>query len=157
MFAGKKFAVIADEAHSSQSGQTAAKLKSVLTTEQQEEFDETGEVEVDAEQMMIDQMLRDEMKARASHEGITFFAFTATPKKKTLELFGHRTSDEGEPQPFHLYSMKQAIEEEFILDVLRGYRTYKMFFDLGERIAGSSRHRGGGGQGEEGRDAVGAG
>lgn len=137
VFAGKKFAVIADEAHSSQSGQTAAKLKSVLTTEQQEEFDETGEVEVDAEQMMIDQMLRDEMKARASHEGITFFAFTATPKKKTLELFGHRTSDEGEPQPFHLYSMKQAIEEEFILDVLRGYRTYKMFFDLGERIAGS--------------------
>src|SRR5690625_4656783 len=70
VFAGKKFAVIADEAHSSQSGQTAAKLKSVLTTEQQEELDETGEVEVDAEQMMIDRLLRDEMKARASHEGI---------------------------------------------------------------------------------------
>ncbi|MGO1736966.1 MAG: type I restriction endonuclease subunit R [Leucobacter sp.] len=137
VFAGKKFAVIADEAHSSQSGHTAAKLKSVLTTEQQEELDETDEVEVDAEQMMIDRMLRDEMKARASHEAITFFAFTATPKKKTLELFGHRESDEDDPQPFHLYSMKQAIEEEFILDVLRGYRTYKMFFDLGERIEGS--------------------
>lgn len=137
VFAGKKFAVIADEAHSSQSGQTAAKLKSVLTTEQQEELDETGEVEVDAEQMMIDRMLRDEMKARASHEAITFFAFTATPKKKTLELFGHRDSDEAEPKPFHLYSMKQAIEEEFILDVLRGYRTYKMYFDLGEKVQGS--------------------
>ncbi|WP_205677663.1 type I restriction endonuclease subunit R [Brevibacterium aurantiacum] len=137
VFAGKKFAVIADEAHSSQSGQTAAKLKSVLTTEQQEELDETGEVEVDAEQMMIDRMLRDEMKARASHEGITFFAFTATPKKKTLELFGHRDSDEAAPKPFHTYSMKQAIEEEFILDVLRGYRTYKMYFDLGERVEGS--------------------
>jgi type I restriction enzyme R subunit len=133
----KKFAIIADEAHSSQSGNTAAQLKSVLTAEQQEELDETGEVEVDAEQMMINRMLSHEMAARASHEGISFFAFTATPKKKTLELFGHRDSDEGEPRPFHLYSMKQAIEEEFILDVLRGYRTYKMYFDLGEKIEGA--------------------
>lgn len=136
-FTGKKFAVIADEAHSSQSGQTAAKLKSVLTTEQQDELAETGEVEVDAEQMMINRMLSNELKARASHEGISFFAFTATPKKKTLELFGHRYNDETEPKPFHLYSMKQAIEEEFILDVLRGYRTYKMYFDLGEKVRGS--------------------
>jgi type I restriction enzyme R subunit len=98
---------------------------------------ETGEVEVDAEQMMINKMLSHEMAASASHEGISFFAFTATPKKKTLELFGHRDSDEGEPRPFHLYSMKQAIEEEFILDVLRGYRTYKMYFDLGEKIEGA--------------------
>lgn len=133
----RKFAVIADEAHSSQSGNTAAQLKSVLTDEQREELDETGEVEVDAEQMMINKMLIHEMAARASHEGISFFAFTATPKKKTLELFGHRDSDEGEPRPFHLYSMKQAIEEEFILDVLRGYRTYKMYFDLGEKISGA--------------------
>lgn len=133
----KKFAIIADEAHSSQSGNTAAQLKSVLTAEQQEELDETGEVEVDAEQMMINRMLSHEMAARASHEGISFFAFTATPKKKTLELFGYRDSDEGEPRPFHLYSMKQAIEEGFILDVLRGYRTYKMYFDLGEKIEGS--------------------
>ncbi|MGP9725210.1 type I restriction enzyme subunit R domain-containing protein, partial [Corynebacterium sp. AOP40-9SA-29] len=132
----KKFAIIADEAHSSQSGNTAAQLKSVLTDEQKDELDETGEVEVDAEQMMINRMLSHEMAAKASHEGISFFAFTATPKKKTLELFGHRDSDEGEPRPFHLYSMKQAIEEEFILDVLRGYRTYKMYFDLGEKIKG---------------------
>lgn len=137
VFTGKKFAVIADEAHSSQSGQSAAKLKSVLTSEQQEELAETGEVEVDAEQMMINRMLSDDLKARASHEGISFFAFTATPKKKTLELFGHRDSDEAEPKPFHLYSMKQAIEEEFILDVLRGYRTYKMYFDLAERVEGA--------------------
>ncbi|SEE79048.1 type I restriction enzyme, R subunit [Arthrobacter alpinus] len=136
-FAGKKFAVLADEAHSSQSGQTAARLKSVLTAEQQEELAETGEVEVDAEQMMIDRLLAGDMKARASHEGISFFAFTATPKKKTLELFGHSDGDEAEPKPFHLYSMKQAIEEEFILDVLRGYRTYKMYFDLAERIEGA--------------------
>ncbi|WP_129360322.1 type I restriction endonuclease subunit R [Rothia uropygioeca] len=133
----KKFAVIADEAHSSQSGNTAASLKKVLSAEQREELAETGEVEVDAEQMMINKMLSHEMAARASHEGTSFFAFTATPKKKTLELFGHRDSDAGEPRPFHLYSMKQAIEEEFILDVLRGYRTYKMYFDLGEKIAGS--------------------
>ncbi|MFC7463894.1 type I restriction endonuclease subunit R [Brachybacterium sp. GCM10030252] len=136
-FKKKKFAVIADEAHSSQSGQTAAKLKSVLSDEQLGELAETGEVEVDAEQMMIDQMLSSEMKARATHEGISFFAFTATPKKKTLETFGQRDGDDGEPRPFHLYSMKQAIEEEFILDVLRGYRTYKMYFDLGERVEGS--------------------
>ncbi|WP_312804003.1 type I restriction endonuclease subunit R [Corynebacterium variabile] len=133
----KKFAIIADEAHSSQSGNTAAQLKSVLTDEQKDELAETGEVEVDAEQMMINKMLSHEMAARATHEGISFFAFTATPKKKTLELFGHRDSDEGEPRPFHLYSMKQAIEEEFILDVLRGYRTYKMYFDLGEKIEGA--------------------
>lgn len=133
----KKFAIIADEAHSSQSGNTAAQLKSVLTDEQKDELAETGEVEVDAEQMMINRMLSHEMAARASHEGISFFAFTATPKKKTLELFGHRDSDEGEPRPFHLYSMKQAIEEGFILDVLRGYRTYKTYFDLGEKIEGS--------------------
>ena len=133
----KKFAIIADEAHSSQSGNTAAQLKSVLTDEQKDELAETGEVEVDAEQMMINKLLSHEMAARATHEGISFFAFTATPKKKTLELFGHRDSDEGEPRPFHLYSMKQAIEEEFILDVLRGYRTYKMYFDLGEKIEGA--------------------
>lgn len=137
VFKGRRFAVIADEAHSSQSGNTAAQLKSVLTAEQKDELAETGEVEVDAEQMMINRMLSQEMSARASHEGVSFFAFTATPKKKTLELFGHRDSDEGEPRPFHLYSMKQAIEEEFILDVLRGYRTYKMYFDLGEKVAGS--------------------
>ncbi|MGO1665202.1 MAG: type I restriction endonuclease subunit R [Micrococcaceae bacterium] len=133
----RKFAIIADEAHSSQSGNTAAQLKSVLTDEQKDELAETGEVEVDVEQMMINKMLSHEMAARATHEGISFFAFTATPKKKTLELFGHRGSDEGEPRPFHLYSMKQAIEEEFILDVLRGYRTYKMYFDLAEKIEGA--------------------
>ena len=136
-FKGKRFAVIADEAHSSQSGQTASKLKSVLTSEQREELEDAGEVEVDAEQIMVNQMLTDDMAARATHEGISFFAFTATPKKKTLELFGHRATDESEPFPFHLYSMKQAIEEEFILDVLRGYRTYKMYFDLGEKVEGA--------------------
>lgn len=136
-FVGKKFAVIADEAHSSQSGNTTTKLKQVLTSEQEDELADSGEVQVDAEQLMVNHLLSDDLAARATHEGVSFFAFTATPKKKTLELFGHRDSDEGEPRPFHLYSMKQAIEEEFILDVLRGYRTYKMYFDLGEKVEGS--------------------
>lgn len=136
-FKGRKFAVIADEAHSSQSGNTATELKKVLTSEQEEELNDGGEVQVDAEQLIVNQLLSDEQAARATHEGVSFFAFTATPKKKTMELFGHRDSDEAEPRPFHLYSMKQAIEEEFILDVLRGYRTYKMYFDLGEKVEGS--------------------
>jgi type I restriction enzyme R subunit len=131
-FAGKTFAVIADEAHSSQSGQTAAKLKSVLTTEQQAELEETGEVEVD-----VEQMIANEMANRVRHDNVSFFAFTATPKAKTLELFGRRPSPDAQPEPFHLYTMKQAIDEEYILDVLQGYRTYDMLFSLAEKLSGA--------------------
>ncbi|MBW4704645.1 type I restriction endonuclease subunit R [Micromonospora sp. RL09-050-HVF-A] len=121
---GKRFAVIADEAHSSQSGQISSKLKAVLTADEVKEIEDGGEVDVEA-------VLAAEMNERAESENISYFAFTATPKNKTLELFGRKGPD-GEPVEFHLYSMRQAIEEGYILDVLRGYQSY----DTALKIAG---------------------
>ncbi|WP_333768185.1 type I restriction endonuclease subunit R [Streptomyces sp. IBSBF 2435] len=123
---GKRFAVIADEAHSSQSGQISAKLKQVLTAEEIQEIEDGGEVDVEA-------VLASEMTERAESENISYFAFTATPKSKTLELFGRKGAD-GKPHEFHLYSMKQAIEEGYILDVLKGYQSY----DTALKIAGKA-------------------
>ena len=126
---GKRFAVIADEAHSSQSGEAAAKLKAVLSAEELAELNDGGEVS-------MDDVLAAQMAARAKDTGITFVAFTATPKAKTLERFGRRpnsaepASDTNKPEPFHVYSMRQAIEEGFILDVLRNYISYKLAFRL---------------------------
>lgn len=126
---GKRFAVIADEAHSSQTGQAAAKLKEVLSAEEQKELEDGGEISTE-------DLLAAQMAAKASDAGITYVAFTATPKAKTLENFGRRpdpvkpASKDNLPNPFHVYSMRQAIEEEFILDVLRNYTTYKLAFKL---------------------------
>ncbi len=126
---GKRFAVIADEAHSSQSGEAAAKLKAVLSPEEQKELEDGGEVSTE-------DVLAAQKAARADDKGITFVAFTATPKSKTLELFGTRPdpsrkpSPDNVPAPFHVYSMRQAIEEKFILDVLQNYTTYKLAFRL---------------------------
>src|SRR5208337_3206087 len=126
---GKRFAVIADEAHSSQSGEAAAKLKAVLSPEELQELNDGGEVS-------MDDVLAAQMAARADDGGITYVAFTATPKSKTMELFGTRpdpTQPAGEgnlPAPFHIYSMRQAVEEKFILDVLQNYTTYKLAFRL---------------------------
>ena len=126
---GKRFAVIADEAHSSQSGEAAARLKAVLTAEELKELGDGGEVSTD-------DILAAQMADRADDGGITYVAFTATPKSKTMELFGTRpdpTQPAGEgnlPEPFHVYSMRQAIEEKFILDVLQNYTTYKLAFRL---------------------------
>ena len=126
---GKKFAVIADEAHSSQAGEAAAKLKAVLSAEELKEIGDGGEVS-------MDDVLASQMAARATDAGITFVAFTATPKTKTMELFGTKpapskpASKDNVPAPFHVYSMRQAIEEGFILDVLRNYTTYKLAFRL---------------------------
>ncbi|MBF6045476.1 type I restriction endonuclease subunit R [Streptomyces sp. NRRL B-1677] len=133
---GKRFAVIADEAHSSQSGQISTKLKQVLTAEEVKEIEEGGEVDVES-------VLASEMTERAESENISYFAFTATPKNKTLELFGRRGAD-GKPREFHLYSMKQAIEEGYILDVLKGYQSY----DTALKIAGKAES-GDGGEVEE--------
>ncbi|MFD5213923.1 type I restriction endonuclease subunit R [Microbacterium sp. NPDC058345] len=121
--AGKRFAVVADEAHSSQSGDAANKLKELLYL---------GEaVEIDDDEPGADQ---DALIAMAAHadtaQRLSFFAFTATPKAKTLDLFGTPGPD-GKPRPFDVYSMKQAIEEGFILDVLKNYTT----FDMAARIA----------------------
>ena len=126
---GKRFAVIADEAHSSQSGEAAAKLKAVLSAEELQELNDGGEISTE-------DILAAQMAARASDVGITFVAFTATPKTKTMELFGTRpdpsqpASKENLPAPFHVYSMQQAIEEGFILDVLKNYTTYNLAFKL---------------------------
>lgn len=126
---GKRFAVIADEAHSSQSGEAAAKLKAVLSAEELKELNDGGEVS-------SEDILAAQMAARANDAGITFVAFTATPKTKTMELFGRRpdpgkpASQDNLPAPFHVYSMRQAIEEKFILDVLQNYTTYKLAFKL---------------------------
>ena len=126
---GKRFAVIADEAHSSQAGEAAAKLKAVLSPEELKEIGDGGEVS-------MDDILASQMATRAADSGITFVAFTATPKTKTMELFGTRpdpakpASPKNVPAPFHVYSMRQAIEEDFILDVLKNYTTYKLAFRL---------------------------
>ncbi len=126
---GKTFAVIADEAHSSQSGEAAAKLKLILSAEEQLDLDDGGEVSTE-------DILAAQMSARAKDSGITYIAFTATPKAKTLELFGRRpdpsrhASADNLPAPFHVYSMRQAIEEGFILDVLQNYTSYKLAFKL---------------------------
>ncbi len=126
---GKRFAVIADEAHSSQSGEAAAKLKAMLTPEELRELNDGGE-------FSMDDVLAAQMAARTADKGITFVAFTATPKTKTLELFGTRpdlsqpAGRDNLPAPFHVYSMRQAIEEGFILDVLQNYTPYKLAFKL---------------------------
>ncbi|WP_355507502.1 DEAD/DEAH box helicase family protein [Xanthomonas cannabis] len=119
---GKQFAVIADEAHSSQTGEAAAKLKQLLSAKEWAELQDGGEVDTEA-------LLAAQMEARAGVKGLTYVAFTATPKAKTLELFG-RKGDDGLPKPFHVYSMRQAIEEKFILDVLKNYTTYNLAFKL---------------------------
>jgi len=119
---GKSFAVIADEAHSSQAGEASKKLKAALSAP---EIDDLG----DGEESTVEDVLVKEMAARAESKNLSFFAFTATPKAKTLELFGHKGID-GLPHPFHLYSMQQAIEEGFILDVLQNYTPFKTAFRL---------------------------
>lgn len=122
----RRFAVIADEAHSSQTGAAARKLKEVLTAEELEEG-----TEYSAEDIMLA-----EMAARTLPGNVSFFAFTATPKAKTIELFGRRPdpgrppSDDNKPEPFHVYSMRQAIEEEFILDVLINFMPYRLAYKL---------------------------
>ena len=126
---GKRFAVIADEAHSSQTGETAAKLKAVLSAEELQELKDGGEIS-------SEDVLAAQMANRTADSGITYVAFTATPKAKTLELFGRRPNPElpasadNLPEPFHVYSMRQAIEEGFILDVLKNYTPYKLAFKL---------------------------
>lgn len=127
----KRFAVIVDEAHSSQSGETATELKKILNKD--------GIEKIVLEQMLAEtddtelsegarQQLIREMAKRGKQQNISFFAFTATPKFKTKAVF-NEPGENGEV-PFHLYSMKQAIEEGFILDVLGNYTTYKRYFEL---------------------------
>jgi type I restriction enzyme R subunit len=128
----RHYAVIIDEAHSSQGGESAIELKNILSAAVvREEVAALCCAEnpvYDAEDEIIHTMLK-----RGRQKNISFFAFTATPKYKTLEVFG-RTGADNNPQPFHLYTMRQAIEEGFILDVLKNYTTYKTYYWLVKSI-----------------------
>ena len=137
----RKYAVVIDEAHSSQAGANARALKRVLKTNDLKEAEKEDSADLDE----ADEDILKEIEAIKSTKNISFFAFTATPKNKTLEMFGtHRydkngkpfLNDKGEPEfyPFHIYTMKQAIEEGFILDVLKNYVTYETYFKLFKKI-----------------------
>lgn len=124
---GRNFAVVIDEAHSSQSGESSKKLKEVLSTNLEEaEKEESQEFDLE------DEIVK-EARVRGRHNHISYFSFTATPKNKTLELFGRKTAN-GDFRAFHIYSMRQAIEEGFILDVLNNYTTFKRYFKLVKSI-----------------------
>ncbi|WP_416305640.1 type I restriction endonuclease subunit R [Neptunicella sp. SCSIO 80796] len=129
--AGKNFAVIVDEAHSSQSGETAMELKGVLNKDgiAQEAAIYAVEHDVDDEDIDNFEDVCREMMKRGKQPNISFFAFTATPKYKTKHVFNEPSPVTGEV-PFHKYSMRQAIEEKFILDVLKNYTTYTAYFGI---------------------------
>ncbi|MEM7481093.1 MAG: DEAD/DEAH box helicase family protein [Acidobacteriota bacterium] len=126
----RRFAIIADEAHSSQSGSTAGNLKAVLTAGMP-----------DKDEVSAEDMLTASVAARGASPNLSYYAFTATPKSRTLELFGRRPSPDeppskrNKPQAFHVYSMRQAIAEGYILDVLRNYTSYKVAYNLAQRVA----------------------
>ena len=124
----RNYAVIIDEAHSSQTGTLSRKMKQVLTTNSLEEAELLDDVDDEVEE----ELLR-EVESFRNLQNISFFAFTATPKGKTLEMFG-TMNDLGEFWPFHRYTMKQAIKEGFILDVLQHYLTYGTYFNLVKTI-----------------------
>lgn len=129
----RKYALIVDEAHSSQGGETAKKMKEALTVidlsrSAKEASGSYGQNDEDEEDWV-----RKSMLSRGKQPNLSFFAFTATPKPKTLEVFG-KINTQGKPEPFHLYSMRQAIEEGFIMDVLQNYTTYKTYFRLTKAI-----------------------
>ncbi len=123
----RRFAIIADEAHSSQSGRTARELRAVLAQEGQDAGDTVSAETVSAEELLVASV-----EQRRASPNLSYYAFTATPKSKTLELFGRRPnpaeppSKHNKPEAFHVYSMRQAIEEGYILDVLKNYTSYEV-------------------------------
>ncbi len=129
-FKGTKFAVLIDEAHSSMAGESTRQMNEVLAPVSLEEAAQQDDV---TEEDLVDRIEK-MIKSRGQLPNVSYFAFTATPKKKTLELFGTVT-DSGKQEPFSLYTMRQAIEEHFILDVLENYTTYKSYFKLLKAIA----------------------
>lgn len=128
--ADRRFAIIVDEAHNSQSGKSAQKLKSALA-DTEEALREFAEMEGKEEEEIKDDedRLVEQMLTHGKHKNLSFFAFTATPKASTLELFGVKLPN-GKFNAFHIYSMRQAIEEGFILDVLKNYMTYKNCYKI---------------------------
>ncbi len=142
----RRYAVVVDEAHSSQSGVAAKELRAALTKGQdadavlikaeQEELAEEAAAGDDEDRVVA------ALAGRGRQDNISFFAFTATPKAKTLELFGQKVgeADDARFVPFHLYSMRQAIDEGFILDVLANYTTYKTYWKVERRIEEDPQH-----------------
>lgn len=139
VFKSRRYAIIADEAHSSQTGSTARQLKEVLVS---------GDIEIDTEKhadddapLSSEDMLDATLAARRSSPNLSYYAFTATPKPKTIELFGRLpnpelpASKDNLPAAYHVYSMRQAIEESFILDVLKNYTNYKVVYQLKQKLA----------------------
>jgi type I restriction enzyme, R subunit len=118
-----------DEAHSSTSGKNIIALKESLSLEEAAELDRQAE----KNSKDVEDKINEELERVQSLDTISFFGFTATPKSSTLELFGQR-NDEGKKEPFHVYSMRQAIEEGFILDVLKSYMTYKTYYRVNKKI-----------------------
>lgn len=131
----RNYAVIADEAHSSQSGSTARQLKEVLMTD----------VADDDTELTSEDILDATIAARRGSANLNYYAFTATPKAKTLELFGRLpnpelpASKQNKPEAFHVYSMRQAIEEGFILDVLKNYTNYQVAYQLAQKIEAADK------------------
>jgi type I restriction enzyme R subunit len=133
----RKYAVIVDEAHSSQTGEAAKELRAVLgETEEQEltvaELEDAGFIATAEDP--VEEALAKAVAARGHQKNLSFFAFTATPKARTLELFGRFNKVTGKYEPFHLYAMRQAIEERFILDVLSNYTTYKTYWRIEKAV-----------------------
>ena len=137
---GKRYAVIVDEAHSSQSGTAAKKLKEALGDSEEilEQYAREEAEEENRKEDYEDNLVK-ELSTHGFHKNISFFAFTATPKNKTLQLFGEKQED-NTYRAFHIYSMKQAIEEGFILDVLQNYTTYKQYYKIAKKIAGDPEY-----------------
>ena len=131
---GKNFAVIIDEAHSSTTGENSKNMKLVLTANGLEDAEES-----DTEEETYEDLIVQDLEARGRQKNVSYYAFTATPKAKTLELFGQKLPD-GHYEPFHLYTMRQAIEEGFILDVLKNYMTYKTYFSLLKKVEDDPRY-----------------
>lgn len=142
----RRYAVIVDEAHSSQSGESAKELRRVLGAARQPGGADgaaaegaAGEADLPAED--VDEALAEAVAARGRQENMSFFAFTATPKGKTLELFGRYNPDTDRHEPFHLYSMRQAIGEGFIHDVLANYTTYASYWHLEKALEDDPRYQ----------------
>tara|TARA_R110000868_G_scaffold258137_14_gene515463 strand:- start:4346 stop:7618 length:3273 start_codon:yes stop_codon:yes gene_type:complete len=131
----RHYAIIADEAHSSQTGSTARKLKEVLSFESSDEDEE----------LSAEDILDAAVESRRATKNLSYFAFTATPKSKTLELFGRLPNPkeppslENKPEAYHVYSMRQAIEEGFILDVLKNYTNYKVAYNLAQKMGAADQ------------------
>ena len=137
---GKHYAVIVDEAHSSQSGTAAKKLKVALGDSEKilEEYAKE-EAEIESKTEDYEDNLVKELSTHGKQDNLSFFAFTATPKNKTLQMFGNK-QENGTYRPFHIYSMRQAIEEGFILDVLQNYTTYQQYYRIAKKIEGDPKY-----------------